>query len=75
MSTFKIYFYGSKKFDIGYKHGQEISEDRLFEVAKDIYDKGLNVFIKHCLDPFCFKVCKENNGAWLFVDDGKFGAR
>lgn len=61
-----IYFWACVKFDqIKYRHLEEIPQDQTFNVAKEIFDAGLNVMIHH-----------SNPTEWvLYVDDKKFQQR
>lgn len=59
-----FFFTDLKKYDLKYSHLQEIPAWQVWEIAKEIYDKGLNVMIYH-----------SEERPILFVDTKRFQQR
>ena len=68
MKASVYFFHGANcKYEelTGYKHGQEVPVEDIHNVAKDIFDIGLNVML--------YRSGKEN--IIIFVDDKRFQQR
>lgn len=63
-----IFYWAFQNFEkiTGYEHGQEIPYDKIFEIAQEIFNTGLNVMIYHHND---------NENITLFVDNKRFTQR
>lgn len=63
--AFIYYFYSLSLSKItGYEHNSEIPYDKVFAIAEEIFNKGLNVMIT-----------QHSNGITLYVDDKTFKQR
>ena len=69
-----IFYFAGQNFKpiTGFDHNSEIPYDRVFEIQKDIFEKGLNVMLYH--------LPKGNDNdkdirIILFVDDKRFTSR
>ena len=60
-----IYFWYGQELNIPYYNGQKIDDDKVFDIAKEIFQLGLNVMIKRDV----YKNIR------LFVDDKGFATR
>ena len=65
--TATIFYWAFQDFEkiTGYKDRQEIPYNDVFQIAQEIFAKGLNVMIYH----------KTDGGITLFVDDRRFTQR
>lgn len=68
-----IFYFAGQNFKpiTGYDHNSEIPHDKIFDIQKEIFEKGLNVMLYHTNGSNTDNDVK----VILFVDDRRFTSR